>query len=93
MPSCLCGRVEVDPAAMADEVMQTIAIRHVAPAECTEALDDIVAAVRQAGAQVADVDLHTVDGETAGQAAQALASPLLRLSQLRQSLLLRRPRR
>ena len=33
----------------------------------------------------------TVDDD-AGQAAQALASPLLRVTQLRQSLLMRRPR-
>jgi hypothetical protein len=41
-----------------------------------------VDAVRQAAAQVAEVDLHTVDDDDAGQAAQALASPLLRVTQL-----------
>lgn len=72
--------------------MQTAAIRRVAPADRTkEALDIIVEAVLQAAAQVADVDLHTVDGDAAGHVAQALASPLLRLIQLRQSLLMRRP--
>jgi hypothetical protein len=79
---------------MTDQAMQTIAIRHVGPADrTTEALEIIVDTVGQAAAQVADVELHTVDGEAAGQAAQALASPLLRLTRLRQSLLMRRPRR
>ena len=73
--------------------MRTIATRHVTPADRTrEALDLIVAAVRQAAAEVVEVDLHTVDGDAASQAAQALASPLLRLTQLRQSLLMRQPR-
>jgi hypothetical protein len=72
--------------------MQTVAIRRVAPADRTkEALDIIVEAVLQAAAQVADVDLHTVDGDAAGHVAQGLASPLLRLTQLRQSPLMRRP--
>ena len=48
-------------------------------------------AVLQAAAQVADIDLQTVDGDAAGHVAQALASPLLRLTRLRQSLLMRRP--
>jgi hypothetical protein len=88
------GRAEVDPGTITDEAMQTAAIRRVAPADRTkEALDIIVEAVLQAAAQVADVDLHTVDGDAAGHVAQALASPLLRLTQLRQSLLMRRPRR
>jgi len=88
------GRAEVDPGTITDEGMQTAAIRRVAPADRTkEALDIIVEAVLQAAAQVADVDLHTVDGDAAGHVAQALASPLLRLTQLRQSLLMRRPRR
>ena len=87
------ARAEIDPGTMTDEAMQTIAVRRVAPADRTrEALDVIMDAVHQAAAHVADVDLHTVDGREAGQAAQALASPLLRLSQLRQSLLMRRPR-
>lgn len=73
--------------------MQSAAVRPVATADRTsEALDQIVAAVREAAEQVADVDLHTVEGDVAGQAAQNLASPLLRLTQLRQSLLMRRPR-
>ena len=72
--------------------MQTAAIRRVAPADRTkEALDIIVEAVLQAAAQVADVDLHTVDGDAAGHVAQTLASPLLRLIQLRQSLLIAGP--
>ena len=51
--------------------MQTAAIRRVAPADRTkEALDIIVEAVLQAAAQVADVDLHTVDGDAAGHVAQ-----------------------
>ena len=88
----LVARADVDPAAMTDEAMQTAALRRVAPADRTrEALEIIVDTVLQAAAQVVDVDLHTVDGEAAGQAAQALASPLLRLTQLRQSLLMRRP--
>ena len=40
--------------------------------------------VRRAAVQVADVDLHTVDGDDAGPAAEALASPLRRLTELRQ---------
>ena len=59
----------VDPAAMTDEAMQTAAIRRVAPADRTrETLEIIVDAVRQAAAQVVDVELHTVDGDDAGQA-------------------------
>ena len=73
--------------------MQAAAVRLMTPADRTEeTLEYIVAAVQDAAARLADIDLHTVDGEAAGNAAQALASPLLRLSQLRQSLLMRRPR-
>ena len=54
------ARAEVDPATMTIEEMQTIAIRHVASADRTrEALDVMVDAVRQAAAQVAEVDLHS----------------------------------
>ena len=88
------GRTEVDLRTITDEAMKTAAIRRVAPADRTsEALDIIMETVCQAAAHVADIDLHTVDGDAAGQAAQALASPLLRLTQLRHSLLMRRPRR
>ena len=90
----MIGRTEVDLRTITDEAMKTAAIRRVASADRTsEALDIIMEAVCQAAAQVADVDLHTVYGDAAGQAAQTLASPLLRLTQLRQSLLMRRPRR
>lgn len=78
---------------MSREAVQAAAVRLVAAADRTsEALDEIVVAVRGAAEQVADVDLHTVNNDAAGQAAQVLASPLLRLTQLRQSLLMRRSR-
>lgn len=87
------ARAEVDPTGMSREAVQAAAVRLVAAADRTsEALDEIVVAVRGAADQVADVDLHTVNNDAAGQAAQVLASPLLRLTQLRQSLLMRRPR-
>ena len=55
-------------------------------------LELIVTAIQEAAAHVPEVDLHTVEGDAAAPAAHALASPLVRLTQLRQSLLLRRPR-
>ena len=89
----LVVRAGLDPEAIDEQTMQAAAVRLVTPADRTEeALELIVAGVRDAVARLADVELHTVDGEAAGKAAQALASPLLRLSQLRQSLLMRRPR-
>ena len=89
----MVARTEIDPADMTPEAMQAAAVRLVAAADRTsEALDAIVAAVREAAAQLDVVDLHTVEGDAAGQAAQALASSLLRLTQLRQSLVMRRPR-
>jgi hypothetical protein len=73
-------------------MMQAAAVRLMTPADRSEeTLEHIVAAVQEAAARLADIDLHTVDGEAAGKAAEALASPL-RLGQLRQSLLIRRPR-
>jgi hypothetical protein len=60
--------------------MRTIATRHVAPADRTrEALDSIVDAVREAAEQVPTSTF--TPSNAAGQAAQALASPLLRLTQ------------
>ena len=89
----LIVRAGLDPEAFDERMMQAAAVRLVTPADRTEeAHEHIVAAVQEAAARLADIDLHTVDGEAAGKAAQALASPLLRLSQLRQSLLMRRPR-
>jgi hypothetical protein len=89
----LIVRAGLDPEAFDERMMQAAAVRLVTPADRSEeALEHIVAAVQEAASWLADIDLHTVDGEAAGKAAQALASPLLRLSQLRQSLLMRRPR-
>ena len=89
----LVVRAGLDPEAVDEQTMQAAAVRLVTPADRTgEALELIVAGVEEAAARLAEVDLHTVDGEAAGKAAQALASPLLRLSQLRQSLLMRRSR-
>ena len=89
----LVVRTGLDLEAVDEQTMQAAALRLVTPADRTEeALELIVAGVRDAAARLADLDLQTVDGEAAGKAAQALASPLLRLSQLRQSLLMRRPR-
>jgi hypothetical protein len=65
------GRTEVDLRTVTDEAMKTAAIRRVAPADRTsEALDIIMETVCQAAAHVADVDLHTLDIDAAGQAAQ-----------------------
>ena len=89
----LIVRAGLDPEAFDERMMQAAAVRLMTPADRSEeTLEHIVAAVQEAAARLADIDLHTVDGEAAGKAAQALASPLLRLSQLRQSLLMRRPR-
>ena len=89
----LVVRAGLDTDAVDEQTMQAAAVRLVTPADRTEeALELIVAGVGAAAARLADVYLHTVDGEAAGKAAHALASPLLRLSQLRQSLLMRRPR-
>ena len=87
------ARAEVDPADLTDSALQAAAVRLVTTADRTrEALEFIVTAVQEAAAQVLEVDLHTIEGDAAAQAAQALASPLVRLTQLRQSLLMRRPR-
>ena len=89
----LVVRAGLDPEAVDEQTMQAAAVRLVTPADRTdEALELIVTGVEEAAARLTDVDLHTVDGEAADKAAQALASPLLRLSQLRQSLLMRRSR-
>lgn len=87
------ARADVDPSGLEVHELQAAALRLVTPADRTaQALELIVDNVRQATAHLADVDLHTVEGHAAGKAAQALAAPLVRLSQLRQSLLMRRPR-
>jgi hypothetical protein len=85
-------RSDLPQAEMPDEAApRVIAIRHVAPADPTkEALQMIVSSLQAAAASVADVQLCTVEADGARRSARAMALPLRQLTQLRQSLIMRR---
>lgn len=86
------SRTRADPDSLTEAALQRAAVRRVAAADRTsDALGDIAAAVDQAAAHLSEVDLHTVDAETADRVARSLARPLRQLTQLRQELLHRRP--
>ena len=64
----LVVRAGIDPTEIDEGTMQAAAVRLVTPADRTEeTLEHIVAAVQEAAARLADIDLHTVDGEAAGK--------------------------
>lgn len=89
----IVARPGTDLAARTDPELQAAATRYLAPADrSNEALADVVADVERAAARTRDLDLYAVDPDAAGRAARALAVPLARLTQLRQSLLHRRSR-